>query len=144
LAIVGVGAGGSLMANVMSSMQSHANLFGVNVCGRVQAGPTRRWDPRTIARSAYSLTKQPCFSFYEAVTNLDRQIPPPLSDAAKARMRVVRGLADPVVPRYLMAIPGVETQTIPAIGHNMGVAAATFVLPGILDGFERHTPSASA
>lgn len=129
--LVGSSAGGSLVVNILSQLHNQ-NLYGVTLCSRLHPAKLPWWDRRTLKKMAYIGTTKASQAFYDSVTYCGEQAIPQLTITDKARLLIVCQWADDVVPRASMNIPGVQTYTVPAIGHGWGIAAGVRQLPRIV------------
>ena len=132
LTLVGVSAGGSMALNVFGRIQ-HPELQAVNICGAVREehGNLAPWDYRTLKFRAYRHGRQ-LDSLYDSVKYCEQKTVPSFSQNELERIRVIKPLVDFVVPKVTMGIPDVDTRTVPAIGHNMGIFVGLWQLPQAL------------
>lgn len=131
LLLIGSSAGGSLAVNVLGALHSE-NLYAITLCSRLALGKLPWWDYRTLRRMAHIHTKKESRKFYDSIVHCHHIAIPQLSSQDKLRIITIKQLADDVVPRSTMQVPGVRSLTVPALGHGWGIAMATHMLPRIV------------
>lgn len=130
--LIGSSAGGSLAVNLLGQVKND-NLKAVTLCSRLRVVKLPFWDGRSLTRMAGLNHGRPSRLFFDAVTYCTSITVPELTSAEKSRITIIKQLADDMVPRRTMYIPGVRVRMVPIIGHGLGILLGALRLPKILD-----------
>jgi hypothetical protein len=135
--LCGVSAGGSLAVNVLGRLKSE-NLSVIVLCGPLRF--VKKDDSLTLQRLALQNTSHPSQNLYDSVKYCSATTIPHLTPQAKQRIITVKQLADGVVPRRTMVIPGVRVTTVPGLGHLFGILVGILYLPSLVRRLQTNPP----